>query len=99
MFVFSPSVNMTMLPMWLMERKWTPELIVEWQTFYNNASRFLIYGQSGNFSFEYLPHLPTYKDLKPAECKTRALSFATRQTSSFLLPFILLCVIVSKIFS
>ena len=82
-----------------MERKWTPESVVEWQQFYNNASRLLIYGQSGNFSFEYLPHLPTYKDLKLAECKTRDSSFATRQTSSFLLPLILLCVIVSNIFS
>ena len=29
-FVCSPSVNITMLPQWLMERQWTPERIEEW---------------------------------------------------------------------
>ena len=52
-----------------MKREWTPARIEEWQTFYNDASRLLAYGHSGNISVEVIPHLPEYKDLKPPPCK------------------------------
>ena len=61
------SLNYTTLRDKLLELKWTPDSIREWQEFYNNASRVLYFGGSGNFTGEYLPRLPQYKDLKPPE--------------------------------
>ena len=52
-----------------MQLEWTPQLIEEWQTFYNNASRWLVYGQSGNITVDFLPKLPEYEDLEPPPCK------------------------------
>jgi len=62
----------------LLDLKWTPESTREWQEFYNNASRFVFYGQSGNFSSENLPRLPQFKDLQPAECIRGIPSLAIR---------------------
>lgn len=108
MFVCSPSVTMNSLPDWLMKRNWTTESIAEWQQFYNHASRRLIYGQSSSFAFEYIPHLPTYKDLKPPECKqqtptptptpTPIPSSAIRQSSLLLFTLISLCTMLPGIF-
>ncbi len=68
MLVLRPLMNYTALQIWLMERQWTPESIIEWQEFYNNASRFLYFGYGRNFSYEILPKLPAYKDLTPPPC-------------------------------
>lgn len=61
-------MNYTALQTWLLERKWTQESIIEWQEFYNNASRFLFFGAAGNFSQETIPGIPPYKDLTPPPC-------------------------------
>ena len=53
---------------WLLDLKWTPERAVQWQEFFNKASRLLIYGRGGHFQFETWPKLPEYNDLKPADC-------------------------------
>lgn len=42
---------------------------MEWQKFYNDASRRLKYGRAAHFEYEHMPHLPEFNDLKPAECK------------------------------
>ena len=68
MLVFRSLLNFTALEIWLLERKWTPESIIEWQEFYNNASRFLYFGGAGNFSYEIIPGIPPYKDLTPPPC-------------------------------
>lgn len=57
-----------MLKQWLHNLTWTPQLAVEWQEFYNSASRFLFYGGSGEFQNQILQTLPTYKDLQPDVC-------------------------------
>jgi hypothetical protein len=51
--------------------KWTPELGVQWQKFYNNASRLLYYGRAQHFEPEIMPNLPQYEDLKSVECTTK----------------------------
>lgn len=58
-----------MLQEWLRQRQWTPEAIKDWQTFYDNASRLLVYGFGETFSTQFLPHLPEYQDLNPPSCK------------------------------
>jgi hypothetical protein len=62
-----------------MELKWTPESIQQWQEFYNDAPRVVIFGQTGNFSFENITKLPEFKDLKASECKRSILNSAIRQ--------------------
>ncbi len=70
--------NYTVFENTLLELKWTPESVKGWQEFYNNASRLLIYGKSGNFSYEDLPTLPKFQDLKPPTCKKGISSMAIR---------------------
>ncbi|CAF4866010.1 unnamed protein product, partial [Rotaria sp. Silwood1] len=53
---------------WLLNLTWTPERAVQWQEFYNTASRVLIYGASPNIQFNNMSSLPKYKDLKPVPC-------------------------------
>ncbi|UJR06551.1 hypothetical protein I4U23_010834 [Adineta vaga] len=53
---------------WLLEQKWTPERVIQWQNFYNNASRRLMYGEAANLQFESFASLPKYKDLAPETC-------------------------------
>ncbi len=68
-FVLRSSWNYAIFVDWLKKLTWTPESIQQWQEFYNDASRLLFFGGSSNFSFENLPRLPEFKDLKPPECK------------------------------
>ncbi len=65
----------------LLELKWTPESVKGWQEFYNNASRLVFFGTSGNFSFEDLPILPKFQDLKPPTCNRGISSMAISQNS------------------
>lgn len=90
---------MATVQQWLRERNWTTEAIAEWQVFYNHASRSLISGLASNFSSEYLPHLPEYKDLKPAECKRSAPSSTIRQNSFSFLIVISLCTTLTRYFA
>jgi len=76
--VFRPYLNYTALYSWLSALKWSPESIGKWQEFYNNASRYIIYGDAGNFSSEYLPRLPEFKDLKSSECQRSSPTLAIR---------------------
>jgi hypothetical protein len=92
-------VDYSKLGEYILAQKWSPESIGKWQDFYNNASRYLVYGDGVKFSSEYLPRLPEFKDLKPAECKRSIPSLAIRQHSfAFftLIPF--LTVIIKKVF-
>jgi hypothetical protein len=68
MFEFRPQLNYTALYFWLKDHQWTPESIIEWQEFYNNASRFAFYGAAGNYTVDILPHIPYYHDLTPPPC-------------------------------
>jgi hypothetical protein len=61
--------NYTVFVNTLLELKWTPESVKGWQEFYNNASRLVFFGKAGNFSYEVLPTLPKFRDLKPPPCK------------------------------
>ncbi len=76
--VFRPSFNYTAVYYRLLAMKWSPESVEKWQDFYSNASRYLMYGDSGNFSSEYLPRLPEFKDLKSSECQRSSPTLAIR---------------------
>ncbi|CAF3952922.1 unnamed protein product, partial [Rotaria sp. Silwood1] len=52
---------------WLMNINWTSQLTSQWQEFYNNTSRLVMYGQAGNLRILTLNHLPKYEDLKQKE--------------------------------
>ena len=88
-----------MLPEWLMQREWTSESIKEWQTFYDNASRRVAYGFSGNFSNQFLPHLPKYQDLDPPPCKKGIPSSAVRESFMFYFSFISFFSAISRMFA
>jgi hypothetical protein len=86
--LLSSSVSNAALRIWLQSLQWTPELIVQWQEFYDNASRYLFYGRAGEHSIEYMAEIPKYEDLKPSECKRTILNSALNQKSFVLLIFI-----------
>jgi hypothetical protein len=69
-FVRLPDYNT--VKQWLLDLKWTPELAVQWQEFYNNASRMLFYGTSGQIYNQILPALPRYQDLPAEVCQRSA---------------------------
>ena len=52
---------------WLKRLKWTPELVVEWQRFFNEASRTV---QAGDFELINRTKIPKYEDLQPSTCNT-----------------------------
>ncbi|CAF0955087.1 unnamed protein product [Adineta ricciae] len=72
MNISQESFDYLKLKKWLVDLQWTPESVLQWQEFYNDASRLLLSGRAGNFTIDLLPRLPTYKDLQPAECKSDA---------------------------
>ncbi|UJR09497.1 hypothetical protein I4U23_013735 [Adineta vaga] len=88
-----PTVSYSEVRKWFMELKWTPELKLKWQEFYHNSPRYLISGRAGNFTYEDLPKLPTYKDLKPSECNSDTHPNTAIHQHSFtifaLIPFII----------
>ncbi|CAF0997031.1 unnamed protein product [Adineta steineri] len=95
MNVTEPVEDYMKFQQWLRDLKWTPESINKWQEFYDNAPRLLIAGGAGNFTYEELPRLPEYIDLKPQECKKTISSKGIHETSfisltiiSFLMTFI-----------
>ena len=90
---------MSTLRQWLKERNWTAEAIAEWQSFYNNASRFLLSGQASNLTFDHLPHLPEYEDLKAPDCKRAIQSSTIRQSSFSFLILISLCTAIARSFA
>ena len=57
---------------WLLNLKWTPELAVQWQEFYNNAARTLRAGRAGQSYTQVLPTLPAYQDLPSEICQESA---------------------------
>jgi hypothetical protein len=86
--ILKSSFNSETLREWLLNQTWTPESIAEWQEFYNNASRTIVFGRADNFNFDYLPKLPEYEDLKTSECKRVIINSAVGQNSFILLTFI-----------
>lgn len=47
---------------------WTPALAAQWQNLYQSTPRAAIFGGGLHISFTLLPRLPTYLDLKQANC-------------------------------
>lgn len=73
---------------WLRSLNWTSDSADQWQKFYQDASRIVISSHGGNYSFDYLPKLPEYEDLKAPECKRSALNSSVRQNSCIIFTFI-----------
>ncbi|CAF2918621.1 unnamed protein product [Rotaria sp. Silwood2] len=64
---------------WLKRLKWTPESVLQWQKFYNDAPRSVVAGLGDNFKWINLTKIPEYEDLKPVECKTDTSNFGIHQ--------------------
>jgi hypothetical protein len=64
--------NVNTVREWLLDLKWTPELAVQWQEFYNNAARTLRAGRAGQLHTQLLPALPRYQDLPSEKCQKSA---------------------------
>jgi len=83
---------------WLNDIKWTPELAVKWQEFYNKASRRILIG-GDHFETEFINSIPKYEDLKPEECSTVPTQAAGRQSETFIflafIPFIMRKILIS----
>ncbi|CAF4969010.1 unnamed protein product [Rotaria sp. Silwood1] len=55
----------------LMDLKWTPQLAEQWQQFYNNASRRVIFGGGNIVNQQLLSAIPPYNDLVSESCNRR----------------------------
>lgn len=62
-----PLTDISQLKNWLLDIKWTPKLAVEWQQFYNDASRIVALSTETQ-TYEILPKIPEYEDLKQEQC-------------------------------
>lgn len=73
---------------WLSTNKWTSESSVQFQKFFNNASRglYTVGDDFGNYS--NIGPLPVYKDLKENQCDIDSNSSATHSIQSFVLMFV-----------
>jgi hypothetical protein len=90
--VFRSSLNWEKLREWLLKINWTSESKAEWQKFYDDAARLVIYGGGDNVTFEHIPELPIYQDLKSPECKRNILNSCVNQKSFIILIFISLII-------
>jgi hypothetical protein len=79
--VLRSSLNWEKLREWLLEINWTSESKAEWQKFYDDAARLVISGSGDNTTFEIIPGLPKYEDLKPPECKRGIPNSAAHQNA------------------
>ncbi|CAF3672065.1 unnamed protein product [Rotaria sp. Silwood1] len=61
-------IKLYRLKEWLLNQTWTPERAVQWQEFYNTASRVLVYGAAPSRQYNVIPSLPKYQDFKPVPC-------------------------------
>ncbi|CAF1144593.1 unnamed protein product [Adineta ricciae] len=52
----------------LVKIKWTPQLVAQWQSFYDSTARGVTYGQSPFIIAETFAALPKYQDLEPERC-------------------------------
>ncbi|CAF0896092.1 unnamed protein product [Adineta ricciae] len=52
----------------LIKIKWTPQLVAQWQSFYDNTARGVTYGRSPFIIVETFAALPKYQDLEPERC-------------------------------
>lgn len=71
----------------LMDIKWTPQLAAQWQKFYDNAARGVIYGRSPIVKIEKFTTLPIYQDMEPVKC-----NWASRQKAPVIFMFVVLIV-------
>ncbi|CAF1122491.1 unnamed protein product [Rotaria sp. Silwood1] len=78
------SLNVETLEQWLKQVTWTSELVTQWQNFFHDASRLIVYGRTDNYKFLNQDKLPEYEDLKPLECKKSISNMGFRQNFSFI---------------
>lgn len=90
---FRPGFDEDEFKNWLIDLKWTPELAFQWQKFYDNASRWLIYGEAAHLQFEDFDGLPKYENFQPEECTK---SLAIREHPSILVT--LMQIVMRRIF-
>lgn len=79
---------------WLSTNKWTSESSVQFQKFFNNASRglFTTDDEFGNYSI--IGPLPIYKDLEENQCDIDSNSSANHSVQSFVLIFVCFVIIL-----
>jgi len=66
--MYSSTINGDNLVDYVTSINWTSDLAIEWQTFYNDASRITYYGRSTSLNYKYYPEIPEYVDLPQENC-------------------------------
>ncbi|CAF3387948.1 unnamed protein product [Rotaria sp. Silwood1] len=93
------SLNYQALGKWLKELTWTPDSVIQWQEFYNDAPRVVMVGRAGNFDYINLTKIPEYEDLEPTKCKRGVPNSAIHKNVFILCTFISLFItIISNYF-
>ncbi|CAF4086085.1 unnamed protein product, partial [Rotaria sp. Silwood1] len=67
---------------WLRNIKWTDELKIKWQEFYNKGSRRIILGGGNQFDTDLEYTIPTYEDFKSEECHRSNISEFIHDTTN-----------------
>lgn len=68
---FFSALNDGNIGQYLSNINWMSNSAVQWQAFYQNASRTYFYGGSGNLRVGLLQKIPTYADLPQMNCTSR----------------------------
>ncbi|CAF2882697.1 unnamed protein product, partial [Rotaria sp. Silwood2] len=83
------NINYEYLKQLLLSIKRTAELAEQWQEFYNNATRLVVFGRAEHLDSDILENLPKFENLKPVECRKEPIvNSATSNTIDFSLAFI-----------
>ncbi|CAF2018482.1 unnamed protein product [Rotaria magnacalcarata] len=69
------------LEQWLHNLTWTSNSVAQWQEFYNEAQRFIMYDRGSYMEFNVLPTIPKYEDLQIEPCNRKEIQHKTLQMS------------------
>ncbi|CAF3465404.1 unnamed protein product [Rotaria socialis] len=67
------------LEQWLRNLTWTPKSVAQWQEFYNEAQRFIMYDRGSYMDFNVLPTIPKYEDLQVEPCNRKEIQHSNDQ--------------------
>ena len=73
--MYSSALDDNNLEAYINNINWTSNLAVQWQNFYNNASRITFYGRSTSINYTYFPTSPEYVDLPQGNCSAHGIPY------------------------
>lgn len=79
-FHFDRPIDNVKLEQWLRNLTWTPKSVAQWQEFYNEAQRSIMYDRGSSMEFNILPTIPKYEDLQVETCNRKEIQHSNDQS-------------------